>query len=146
MFGFCLLYILRRHLLPELASGLLTVAPFGAATAVTTVAALGSVGVGLQPPSAEYRACNGSDRLAIGRWQDRLFTARLETTNLVVSIRAADRLVGPIDLAVQTGRALTILGETGAGKSLIAQAILGNLPAALIATRRDPRGSTDLAI
>lgn len=61
-------------------------------------------------------------------------TARLEITDLVVSTKAGDRLVGPIDLAVQPGRALTILGETGAGKSLIAQAILGNLPVALVAT------------
>lgn len=54
MLGFSSFYILRRHLLPELVGGLLTVATFGAATAVTTVAALGFVGVGIQPPTAEW--------------------------------------------------------------------------------------------
>ncbi len=54
LLGFGRLYILRRHVLPELAAGLLTVASFGAATAVTAVAALGFLGVGLQPPTAEW--------------------------------------------------------------------------------------------
>ncbi|WP_152467355.1 ABC transporter permease [Sulfitobacter sp. THAF37] len=54
MLGFGRAYIVRRHLLPELLPGLLTVAAFGAATAVTAVAALGFVGVGLRPPTAEW--------------------------------------------------------------------------------------------
>jgi peptide/nickel transport system ATP-binding protein len=43
-------------------------------------------------------------------------------------------LVGPVSFALESGRPLTILGETGAGKSLIAQAVLGALPADLKAT------------
>lgn len=54
LLGFGRLYVLRRHLLPELVPGLLTIAAFGAATAVTAVAALGFVGVGLRPPTAEW--------------------------------------------------------------------------------------------
>jgi peptide/nickel transport system permease protein len=54
LLGFGRLYILRRHLWPELAPGLATLAAFGAATAVTAVAALGFVGVGLRPPTAEW--------------------------------------------------------------------------------------------
>ena len=54
MLGFSKAYILRRHILPELTPGLMTLATFGAATAVTSVAALGFLGVGLQPPTAEW--------------------------------------------------------------------------------------------
>lgn len=46
--------ILRRHLIPEIGPGLLTIAAFGAATAVTAVAALGFVSVGIRPPQAEW--------------------------------------------------------------------------------------------
>ncbi len=52
-----------------------------------------------------------------------------------LTVRAGGRvLVGPADFAVAPGRPLTILGETGAGKSLLAQAIMGALPAALTAS------------
>jgi len=40
-------------------------------------------------------------------------------------------LVGPISFAIPEGGVLVIMGETGAGKSLLAQAILGALPDAL---------------
>ncbi len=46
--------IVLRHLAPEIGPGLLTVAAFGAATAVTAMAALGFVSVGLRPPAAEW--------------------------------------------------------------------------------------------
>lgn len=48
----------------------------------------------------------------------------------------ATRLVGPIDLSLGQGESLTIMGETGAGKSLLAQAILGALPKGLRAEGR----------
>lgn len=54
LLGFGSMYIVRRHLLPEMTSGLLTIAAFGAATAVTAVAALGFVNVGIRPPTAEW--------------------------------------------------------------------------------------------
>ncbi|MDP5218948.1 ATP-binding cassette domain-containing protein [Ruegeria sp. 2205SS24-7] len=41
------------------------------------------------------------------------------------------RLMGPVSFSVAPGGTLVIMGETGAGKSLIAQAILGTLPGAL---------------
>ncbi len=46
--------LVRRHLIPEIGPGLLTIAAFGAATAVTSVAALGFVSVGIRPPTAEW--------------------------------------------------------------------------------------------
>lgn len=46
--------IMRCHLVPEIGPGLLTIAAFGAATAVTAVAALGFVSVGIRPPQAEW--------------------------------------------------------------------------------------------
>lgn len=53
LLGFDALYIVRRHLLPELLPRLWTLMRFGYAGAVLAMAALGFVGVGLQPPTAE---------------------------------------------------------------------------------------------
>jgi len=47
-------HVLYRHIGPELAPGMLTIAAFGAATAVASVAALGFIGLGLRPPAAEW--------------------------------------------------------------------------------------------
>lgn len=49
-------------------------------------------------------------------------------------------LVGGVSFAVPVGGVLSLLGESGSGKSLLAQAIMGNLPASLRAT-----GSISLA-
>ncbi|MGF1502748.1 MAG: ABC transporter ATP-binding protein [Paracoccaceae bacterium] len=46
---------------------------------------------------------------------------------------AAGPLVGPVGFAVPEGGSLVIMGETGAGKSLIAQAVMGSLPGGLSA-------------
>jgi len=54
LLGFGPLHVLRRHLLPELWPGLLTLIAFGIASSVTAMAALGFVGVGLRPPVAEW--------------------------------------------------------------------------------------------
>lgn len=53
LLGFGPVYIVRRHLWPELSPVILTVGAFGAATAIMAVAALGFVSVGLRPPTAE---------------------------------------------------------------------------------------------
>lgn len=51
-----------------------------------------------------------------------------------VSVAAGSHtILAPLSLTLYTGRALTILGETGSGKSLLAQAIMGNLPGGLAA-------------
>lgn len=44
-----------------------------------------------------------------------------------------DVLVQPVSLTLNPGRPLTILGETGSGKSLLLQAVLGTLPEGLTA-------------
>lgn len=53
LLGFGKVYLFRRHLWPELAPSVLTLAAFGAANAVLAVAALGFVSIGLRPPTAE---------------------------------------------------------------------------------------------
>lgn len=53
LLGFGPAYILRRHLWPEIAPVVLTLAAFGAATAILAIAALGFVSVGVRPPTAE---------------------------------------------------------------------------------------------
>lgn len=40
-------------------------------------------------------------------------------------------LMGPVSFSIAPGNTLVVMGETGAGKSLVAQAILGTLPAEL---------------
>jgi len=54
----------------------------------------------------------------------------LEVENLCV-FAGPRRLLGPVNFSLNKGETLVVMGETGAGKSLIAQAILGTLPAAL---------------
>jgi len=51
----------------------------------------------------------------------------LEVSNLRVATEHK-MLLGPVQFDVAAGGALVIMGETGAGKSLIAQAIMGSLP------------------
>ncbi len=54
-----------------------------------------------------------------------------------LTIGSAERqLLGPVSFTVRPGETLVIMGETGAGKSLIAQSILGTLPSGLVATGR----------
>lgn len=53
LLGFGPAYLLRRHVLPALAPVLGTLLPFTAAQAVLALAALGFIGVGIQPPTAE---------------------------------------------------------------------------------------------
>ena len=53
LLGFGALYLLQRHLLPALAPLLTTLLAFSVAQAVLALAALGFIGVGLQPPTAE---------------------------------------------------------------------------------------------
>ncbi|MDN3558083.1 ABC transporter ATP-binding protein [Halomonas maura] len=58
-----------------------------------------------------------------------------------------DCLVAPCSFRLSAGENLTLLGETGAGKSLLAQAIMGTLPAGLEArgeVRLDGRQLLDL--
>ncbi len=62
-------------------------------------------------------------------------TASLRLESL--SIRARhDVLVDDVWLELVAGRAFTLLGESGSGKSLLAQALLGTLPPSLAATGR----------
>jgi len=51
--GFGPFYVLRHHLWPELSQMLMTIAAFGAASAIMAIAALGFVSVGVRPPTAE---------------------------------------------------------------------------------------------
>jgi peptide/nickel transport system ATP-binding protein len=52
-----------------------------------------------------------------------------------LSIHAGSKpLLREVSFALRSGEALTLLGESGAGKSLLAQAVMGNLPAALRAS------------
>ncbi len=54
-----------------------------------------------------------------------------------LSVRAgAVNLIRDISFSIEPGRALTLLGESGAGKSLLAHALMGTLPAGLSATGR----------
>ncbi|MDY2946290.1 ABC transporter ATP-binding protein [Mannheimia varigena] len=58
----------------------------------------------------------------------------LEIQNVSVQTKEGITLVRPISLSLQQGKNITILGETGSGKSLLIQAIMGALPEELIAS------------
>ncbi|WP_333835211.1 ABC transporter permease [Rubrimonas sp.] len=47
-------HVIRRHLWPDLAQQVLTLAAFGGATVVTALATLGFISVGLRPPTPEW--------------------------------------------------------------------------------------------
>ncbi len=57
---------------------------------------------------------------------------KLEVAGLTVHA-GSKRLLGPLGFVIPAGGTLVIMGETGAGKSLLAQAILGALPRGLSA-------------
>ena len=60
-------------------------------------------------------------------------TPLLVVEGLGIQVRGK-ALLRDISFALHAGEALTLVGESGAGKSLLAQAIMGNLPPALQAT------------
>jgi peptide/nickel transport system permease protein len=53
LLGFGPLYVFQRHLWPQLAPVITTLAAFGAASSIMAIAALGFVSVGVRPPTAE---------------------------------------------------------------------------------------------
>ncbi|MGK0545989.1 ABC transporter permease [Halomonas cupida] len=53
LLGFGRVYLFRRHLWPALRPQVMTLAAFGAATAILAVSSLGFVSIGLRPPTAE---------------------------------------------------------------------------------------------
>lgn len=53
LLGFGRAYLIRRHLLPEIAPLLATLMTFGVTTAIVSLATMGFVGVGLRPPTPE---------------------------------------------------------------------------------------------
>lgn len=55
----------------------------------------------------------------------------IQINNLSVHTTDGATLVEPISLSIKKGQNLTILGETGSGKSLLAQAVMGALPKGL---------------
>ncbi|WGE52150.1 ABC transporter ATP-binding protein [Actinobacillus equuli] len=60
--------------------------------------------------------------------------ALLQIKNVGVKTTAGLTLVEPISLTLEQGKNITILGETGSGKSLLIQAIMGALPEGLEAS------------
>lgn len=62
-----------------------------------------------------------------------------------LTIRTEDRVsVFGFSAAVGQGEPLTLLGESGSGKSLVAEAIMGTQPPGLVASRRIVLDGADL--
>ena len=55
----------------------------------------------------------------------------LVLSGLTIRDRSGTALVSDIDLTLASGSVLLLIGETGSGKSLIAQAVMGLLPGAV---------------
>jgi len=83
--------IVQRHLVPEIGPGLMTVAAFGAATAVTAVAALGFVSVGVRPPTAEWGVMMTE---LLPYWREAPFLILQPVACLVVTVLALHLSVG----------------------------------------------------
>ena len=91
MLGLSPTLIVRRHILPEIGPGLMTVAAFGAATAVTAVAALGFVSVGVRPPTAEWGVMMTE---LLPYWREAPFLILQPVICLVVTVLALHLSVG----------------------------------------------------
>ncbi|MGR3711850.1 MAG: ABC transporter permease [Shimia sp.] len=85
--------LVRRHLIPEIGPGLLTIAAFGAATAVNSVAALGFVSVGVRPPTAEWGVMMTE---LLPYWREAPFLILQPVVCLVVTMLALHLSVGGI--------------------------------------------------
>ncbi|MFC3614875.1 ABC transporter permease [Lutimaribacter marinistellae] len=83
--------ILLRHLVPEIGPGLMTVGAFGAATAVTAVAALGFVSVGVRPPTAEWGVMMTE---LLPYWREAPFLILQPVCCLVITVLALHLSVG----------------------------------------------------
>ena len=83
--------IVLRHLIPEIGPGLITIAAFGAATAVTAVAALGFVSVGVRPPTAEWGVMMTE---LLPYWREAPFLILQPVACLVVTVLALHLSVG----------------------------------------------------
>lgn len=71
--------------------------------------------------------------------------AALEVAGLDVLTRDGRKLVADAEFSVMPGGVLVILGESGSGKSLLAQAVMGTLPADLSASGRIIVQGSDIA-
>ncbi len=91
MLGFSPGLIIRRHLVPEIGPGLLTVAAFGAAAAVTAVAALGFISVGVRPPTAEWGVMMSE---LLPYWREAPFLILQPIACLVLTVLALHLSVG----------------------------------------------------
>ena len=91
LLGFGSLHIVRRHLSPEIGPGLLTIAAFGAATAVTAVAALGFISVGVRPPTAEWGLMMTE---LLPYWREAPFLILQPVACLVITVLALHLTVG----------------------------------------------------
>ncbi|GAB7564414.1 ATP-binding cassette domain-containing protein [Methylobacillus methanolivorans] len=69
----------------------------------------------------------------------------LQVTDLAVTDRYGNSLVQPCSFTLAPGAALTIIGESGSGKSLLVQAIMGTLAPALNSTGQIRLGNASTA-
>ncbi|MEB4616043.1 ATP-binding cassette domain-containing protein, partial [Leucobacter sp. M11] len=70
----------------------------------------------------------------------------LEVRGLRVTRHDGQALVGPLEFSVAAGECVAIVGASGAGKSLTVRALLGLLPAGLVASAERHRiGGRELA-
>lgn len=121
--------IIYKHILPNVISVIVVRATLGISTAVLDTAALGFLGLGVQPPFAEW-----GDML--GRARGFIFTAKvmnrmlLEVKNLTTEFRlkrGVVKAVNNISINIDKGEILAIVGESGSGKSVTSLSIMGLL-------------------
>src|SRR6266851_4922561 len=97
------LRVMTLHVLPNIASAIIVLTSIGMGATILTAAALGFLGLGAPPPVEE---------LSLGFATEAGFASVLDRVNL----------------SIERGRVLGLVGESGCGKTTLARAILGVLP------------------
>ena len=92
LLGFGALYILRRHIWPELLPRLTTLVVFGLATAIAALSTLGFIGSGFRPPTPEWGTMTSE---LLPYWREAPWLILQPVGALCMTLSALFLIIGP---------------------------------------------------